>query len=137
MSLSTAQIERYSRQLILPEWSAELQERICSMTAAVPAECPILALYLSGLGMKLTDNNSADVLVQWLDKPQPQNAPILLSCSRSGEELRVTLRRSESTETYQFCTGARQAFADELAQAGAAALVAQALASSGTGQPLD
>lgn len=59
MTLSDAELERYSRQLVLPEWSGEAQERLRSATAIVigagalgsPAATYLVAAGIGRLGI--------------------------------------------------------------------------------------
>ncbi len=57
-------IERHSRQLVLPNWSLELQEKISRITISTPAH-PILISYLIGLGFEnfhiQTENHNLDL----------------------------------------------------------------------------
>jgi molybdopterin-synthase adenylyltransferase len=54
MNLSDLEVERYSRQLVLPEWSGEVQERLEDSSAVVVGAgalgCPAAA-YLAGAGV--------------------------------------------------------------------------------------
>lgn len=43
--------ERYSRQLILKNWSLEKQQRLAQLTVAVPSQLPCTALYLAAAGI--------------------------------------------------------------------------------------
>ncbi|MEA2474669.1 MAG: molybdopterin-synthase adenylyltransferase [Thermoleophilaceae bacterium] len=54
MSLSDLEVERYSRQLVMPEWSGEAQERLRSATAIVVGLGALgspVALYLAAAGV--------------------------------------------------------------------------------------
>lgn len=51
MNLSSEQVQRYSRQLMLPQWSARFQMALASVAVAVPREYGITALYLAAAGV--------------------------------------------------------------------------------------
>ena len=54
MTLSDAELERYSRQLVLPEWSGAAQERLKSASAIVIGAGALgspVALYLAAAGV--------------------------------------------------------------------------------------
>jgi molybdopterin-synthase adenylyltransferase len=54
VTLSDSELERYSRQLVLPEWSGEAQERLRSASAIVVGAGALgspVALYLAGAGV--------------------------------------------------------------------------------------
>lgn len=46
-----SQIERFSRQLVLPGWSMALQDRLEQLVVAIPLSLPTAALYLAALGV--------------------------------------------------------------------------------------
>lgn len=60
--LTPQEIERYSRQLILPEWSLAMQEHFKRLSVEMPTEYPQLALYLAAVGvgeLRLTSESEA------------------------------------------------------------------------------
>lgn len=52
--------QRYSRQLILKNWSLEKQQRLAQLTVFVPSQLPCTALYLAaaGVGRLVFDGDS-------------------------------------------------------------------------------
>jgi hypothetical protein len=51
MNLSREEIDRYSRQLLLPNWSSELQESLRNTTILVDARLDTLAIYAAAVGI--------------------------------------------------------------------------------------
>ncbi len=49
--LTTSEIDRYQRQLILRGWSSEFQSSLKSLTVLIPAQYPSLCFYLLGAGV--------------------------------------------------------------------------------------
>lgn len=45
------EIQRYSRQLVLPGWTLERQKQLRECSLTVPAQFPWLALYMAGAGI--------------------------------------------------------------------------------------
>ncbi len=127
MSLGREQIETFARQLILSDWSAEAQEQICALKVAVPADCEILSSYLLALGAKLVaEDTEADIVVSWLT-PSTASGTTALSCEKQDGVLRVELSNSSGLSK-QFTADADEFFADQLAQAAAAGMIADYLA---------
>lgn len=65
MSLSEREIERYSRQLVLPEWSGEIQERLRSSSAVVVGAGALgspAATYLAAAGVGTIGVVDSDVV---------------------------------------------------------------------------
>lgn len=127
--LESADVQRYSRQLILPRWSARLQQALTSARIAVSAELSEAALYLVGLGVRnltiVGDPAGAKLLghVSQLDsrsllKPLHAEArphvgiimeqhtdelgavPLRLICSPSGTTARI-VRAEQSVQTLE------------------------------------
>lgn len=129
MSLGKEQIETFARQLILSDWSAETQERICALKVAVPAHCEILSSYLLALGAKLVGKDTeADIVVSWLT-PGTASGAAALSCKKQDGVLRVELSNSSGLSKH-FTADADEFFADQLAQAAAAGMIADYLVKS-------
>lgn len=120
MTLTPEQIETYSRQLILSDWSAETQQKICNTTISVPKDCKLLRAYLTALGTRIVDSNSdADIGVSW--NTGEEISAVTLHAAVEDGELRVRLLDK------QFSTSTEAPCSFELAQAAAAGMLAEYL----------
>ncbi len=74
MGLSTQDIDRYSRQLILPRWSAELQEQLGKTSILLESHLSGLALYAAGLGIGrivMSDTSDENVVSSFIRRLNP------------------------------------------------------------------
>jgi len=118
--LTSREIDRYSRQLILSNWDSKKQLRLKKLSVFICAEVPTALLYLAGLGIGNIITTDTANIKHWADHARKLNPDINISCCNQdslpqmdcalliGESQNNTLISADALIRFDPCTGLLQ-----------------------------
>ena len=83
LGLGEADLERYSRQLILPGWSVAFQNDLATRSVAIDSKLPLAALYLQAAGFgTVSEGDTTDYCIT--TESTPRNKASVTVCWNGG-----------------------------------------------------